>query len=78
MRVPRTEAPFIEGRAVVKGIARGRHRYRVQFTGDPTVRLRVVHPEYQDAPEQFLEVMLDFWRASNAPDISDYFSEQND
>jgi hypothetical protein len=77
IRLPHGAAPFVEGRAVVKGAAAERHRYRVQFDGDPAVRLRVVHPDYQNDPERLLQVLLDLWRASDAPDHSEFFPDHN-
>jgi hypothetical protein len=70
-------APFIEGRAVVKEIARGPHRYLVQFADDPVPRQRVVHPEYQRDPERMVEIMLDLWGASTTPAVPDFFPEEN-
>jgi hypothetical protein len=67
----------IEGRAVVREIARGPHRYLVQFSGDPLPRQRIVHPEYQRDPERMLEIMLDLWRASSTSEVADFFPEQN-
>lgn len=67
----------IEGRAVVKGIARGRNFYRVQFSGDPAVRQRIVHPEYQNNPDRMLEILRDLWRASSTPEVPDFFPEEN-
>jgi hypothetical protein len=77
IRLPRGAAPFVEGRAVVKSAAAERHRYRVQFDGDPAVRQRVVHPDYQNDPERLLQILLDLWRASNAPDHSEFFRDHN-
>jgi hypothetical protein len=77
IRLPQSAAPFVEGRAVVKGAAAERHRYRVQFHGDPAVRQRVVHPDYQGDPERLLQILLDLWRASNAPDHSEFFPDHH-
>jgi hypothetical protein len=72
-----TAGASIEGRAVVKEIARGPHRYLVQFSGDPLVRQRIVHPEYQRDPERMLEIMLDLWSASSTPEVAEFFPEEN-
>lgn len=77
IRLPHGGAPFVEGRAVVKGAAAERHHYRVQFDGDPAVRQRVVHPDYQNDPERLLQILLDLWRASDAPDHSEFFPDHN-
>jgi hypothetical protein len=58
--------PFIEGRAIINGIARGRHRYRVQFIGDPRIRERFVHPCQVD-PVDTLAWLVELWRASQRP-----------
>jgi hypothetical protein len=63
----------IEGRAVVKDIARGRNFYRVQFCCDPAVRQRIVHPEYQNNPDRMLEILRDLWRTSSTPAVADFF-----
>ncbi len=77
IRLPRCGAPFVEGRAVVKGATAEPHRYRVQFHGDPAVRQRVVHPDYQNDPERLLQILLDLWRASCAPDHSEFFPDHD-
>jgi hypothetical protein len=77
IRLPHSAAPFVEGRAVVMGAAAERHRYRVQFHGDPAVRQRVVHPDYQGDPERLLRILLDLWRASNVPDHSEFFPDHD-
>ena len=68
-------SPFIEGRAVVKDLAQGPHRYRVQFIGDPTPRERIVHREYQSDPERMLSIIRDLWNADHAasPSFSEFF-----
>jgi hypothetical protein len=73
LRISRTAGPCIEGHAVIKGPAPGRHRYRVQFAGDPIPRERVIHPDYQRNAERFVEILRDLWRAYDAPDIDDFF-----
>jgi hypothetical protein len=73
IRLPHSSPPFVEGRAVVQGTAADRHWYRVQFDGDPAVRQRVVHRDYQNDPERLLQILLDLWRASDAPDHSEFF-----
>ena len=70
-------APFIEGRAVVKGRAHERHHYRVQFVGDPILRTRNVHAEYQRDPERIVEIIREIWRASNTTEIAEFFPEEN-
>lgn len=80
IRVGRSTAQplaFIEGRAVVKQRAPGPHRYRVQFTGDPTPRERVVHREYQNDPERMLSLLRDLWNADHAgaPSFSEFFPD---
>jgi hypothetical protein len=77
LRVPESGAPFIEGRAVVREVARGPHCYLVQFTGDPLLKQRIVHPDYQADPERMLEILRDLWRASSTPEVSDFFPEDN-
>jgi hypothetical protein len=69
--------PSIEGRAIIEGIARGPNCYRLQFSGDPITRERVVHPDYQHKPERMLQIMLDIWRASTTPAVPDFFPEEN-
>ncbi len=66
LRLPRTAAPLIEGRAVVQDVADDPHCYHVRFSGDPAPRLRTVHPEYQRDPERMLEILLDLWRTSES------------
>jgi hypothetical protein len=70
---------FIEGRAVVKRRAHGRHRYRVQFIGDPTPRERLVHREYQSDPERMLSIIRDLWDADHAasPSFSEFFPDES-
>src|SRR5262249_29002883 len=67
----------VEGRGVVKEIARGRHRYLVQFSGDPVLRERIIHPDYQADPERLLEILVDLWRASSTPAVADFFPEEH-
>jgi hypothetical protein len=80
LRLPRTAAPFIEGRAVIKGPMRGSHHYWVVFNGEVVARQRFVHAEYQGAAaERLLEIMVEIWRASNSPAIDEFFPfEEND
>jgi hypothetical protein len=73
IRVQPASAISIEGRAVIKGPARTPNSYHVQFLGDPVVRERIVHPDYQSDPERFLQILRDLWRANDAPDIDDFF-----
>jgi hypothetical protein len=70
--------PAIEGWAVITGIAPGRHRYEVRFIGERTTKRRLVHADYQSAPERMLELLLD-WRADSTafPDFHDFFPEDN-
>jgi hypothetical protein len=75
--MPPGGAPFIEGRAVVKGRAHERHRYRVQFVGDPILRKRNVHTEYQRDSERMLEIVREIWRASSTTEIDEFFPEEN-
>jgi hypothetical protein len=73
IRVQPASATCIEGRAVIKGPASTPNSYRVQFLGDPVVRERIVHPDYQSDPERFLQILRDLWGANDAPDIDDFF-----
>lgn len=68
--------PRIEGRAVIKGLALGPHRYPVQFVGDPVLRQRIVHPDYQRDPQRFLEILRDLWRASSSPLHGEFFPDE--
>jgi hypothetical protein len=78
LRLPRTAAPFIEGRAVVvKHIEKA--RYQVRFLAETALRERIVHREYQGAAaERLLEIMLEIWRASNSPAIDEFFPFEED
>ncbi len=73
LRISRTAGPYIEGHAVIKGPAHGRHRYHVQFADDPVLRERVVHPAYQRGPEHFLEMLLDLWGPASSPSFDEFF-----
>jgi hypothetical protein len=67
-------APCIEGRAVVlKHIAEA--RFQVRFLNETLVKERVIHPEYQRDAERMLEILLDIWRASNTPSVTEFFPE---
>jgi hypothetical protein len=72
-RLPRHRAPFIEGRAMIRGIMPARNRYRVQFLGDRAVRQRVVHHEFQPNPKQTLKMLLELWCASNEADADEFY-----
>lgn len=76
IRFGRSTPPYIEGRAVIKNAAQGRHCYQVQFLGDPVVRERVVH-SLQLAPERLISIMLDLWRADNvsSPAVGEFFPD---
>lgn len=76
-KIAQAHGPFIEGRAVTKGRARGRNRYLVQFMNDPRVRLRVVHAACQIDPERMLEILLDIWRASNEAAVDEFYPDES-
>ena len=76
-RIFRRRAPLVEGRAVIKDVAHGRHRYRVQFIGDLLLKERIVHPDYQHDPERMVEIMRDLWRASATEAFDDFFPEHS-
>jgi hypothetical protein len=78
LKLSQSVAPAIEGVAVIEGVAPGKHEYLVRFLGDPSARKRVVHHDYQENPEQFLEMLRDLWRASNTPQIEEFFPDTND
>jgi hypothetical protein len=73
LSLPTGMPPRIEGRAVIKGIARGPHKYQVEF-GDPVLRERVIHPDYQSNPEIYLQVLRDLWRGTNTPNVDEFFT----
>ena len=73
LSLPIGSPPRIEGHAVIRGIARGRHRYFMCFDRDPILRERTAHSAYQRDPDAFLQVLLDLWRASNAPAVEEFF-----
>jgi len=77
-RIDESAMPVIEGRARVKDLAHGPHRYRVQFIGDPTVRERIIHREYQSDPERMLSIICDLWNADHAasPSFSEFFPDE--
>ncbi|MFZ0425217.1 MAG: hypothetical protein WAL80_20255 [Xanthobacteraceae bacterium] len=75
LTVTRAGLLSIEGIAEIRGHAQGRHRYLVRFIGDPVVRRRTVHHDYQPDPNHMLEMMLDIWRASNAPEFDEFFPD---
>jgi hypothetical protein len=77
IRVRPASAISIEGRAIIKGPARTPNSYHVQFLGDPVVRERIVHPDYQSDPERFLQILHSLWLASHAPEVSDFFPEDS-
>lgn len=51
--------PFIEGRATIRRTSEAPHCYWVQFPGDPVLRERVVHPDYQQDPVRWLAILND-------------------
>jgi hypothetical protein len=78
-RMPTMRPPYIEGRAVIKAVARRRDFYWVEFPGDPALKQRAVFYNYQNDPGRFLEMLTALWRASNAPDVDEFFPpDKND
>ena len=75
IRLPTARPPFIEGRAVIRGYAKGRHFYRVQFAGDPRICERFVHPVYQKNPDATLAWLVELWLGSLRSDHDDFFLE---
>jgi len=69
------DGPFIEGRATIKAIVSGAHRYRVQFSDDPALRVRIVHPALQEDPEEIVRALQDLWQAGIS--VDDFFPESN-
>jgi hypothetical protein len=75
LRLPTARPPFIEGRAVIKGNAKGPHFYRIQFAGDPRICERFVHPAYQKNPDAALAWLVELWVASLRPDHDEFFPD---
>jgi hypothetical protein len=67
----------IEGRAVVKANAPARHRYRVQFIGDPILKERGIYRDDPSNTDRTIEAMLDSHCDERAlsPIVSDFFPE---
>ena len=67
----------IEGRAVVRAIAPGRHRYRVQFIGDPIPKERGVYRGDLSNTDRTIEAMSDSHcdERGYSPIVSDFFPE---
>jgi hypothetical protein len=73
IKISHSTGPFIEGCAVIKGVARGPHSYWVEFPGDPAVKRRVVFYNYQNDPRRLLEMLEAIWRASDVPVSGEFF-----
>ena len=76
VRLPTTMPPSIEGRAIIRDFAQASHCYWLEFIGDPCLRERMVHPDFQHDPERALQVLRCLWRAeAAAPDIDEFFPD---
>jgi hypothetical protein len=69
--------PAIEGTAVIEALTHLTNRYLVRFDGDPIVRFRFVHPDWQASPDQSLALLQECWRSSRDSDplSEDFFPD---
>lgn len=63
---------FVEGVAhIVEPVLDTPDFYHVQFAGEPDLRQRYVHIEYQNEEiGRLLVMMFDIWRASSTPEVN--------